>query len=407
MKRFLLILTLYIITLFFCFGQQAGFEGVLEYTIVFKYEQGFREKILMGLKSLGSNDKKLQFFQADSVRFRTYIKQDSIWEEAYLNDEKEIHKINFQAGFHAEVIDHYSGGRTMISNLKALEESLEKNASDPNWRDKIKVSELFNLDYSKLKKLRGSKEIIGGYLSQEYELPFSTPPNSTPYRYWITEELPSDESQQLPYFFNSIFTPKGVILKSEMNAKGIQNHKSIHKITPGPIDPILPRLRSINFGTLDSVQYADQKLNQHLVGKNIELAPTLPDFSFYSVDNNQLESLYSRQNGKFILIDFWATWCAPCLREMPQLAAFQAENAALLEVISLNQGDHRADHVKQMITQHNMTWTQGYAGKVLRAFLNPGKSIPHAILLDSNMRVRWRGNPAGNWDKLAEIIRGN
>jgi hypothetical protein len=92
---------------------------------------------------------------------------------------------------------------------------------------------------------------------------------------------------------------------------------------------------------------------------------------------------------------------------MPQLAAFQAENTAVLEVISLNQGDHRADHVKQMIAQHNMTWTQGYAGKVLKAFLNPGKTIPHAILLDSNMKVRWRGNPAGNWDKLAEIIRGN
>jgi thiol-disulfide isomerase/thioredoxin len=192
-----------------------------------------------------------------------------------------------------------------------------------------------------------------------------------------------------------------------MNTKYGQTHKILRKITPGPIDPILPRLRSLNFGTLDSVQYADQKLNQQLVGKNIEQAPILPDFSFYTVDSNQLENLYSRQNGKFILIEFWATWCGPCLRGMPQLAAFQAENAAVLEVISLNEGDHRADHVKQMIAQHNMTWTQGYAGKLLKAFLNPGKSIPHAILLDSNMKVRWRGNPAGNWDKLAEIIRGN
>ncbi|WP_373553892.1 TlpA family protein disulfide reductase [Haliscomenobacter sp.] len=407
MNKILLACACCFIVPFYSLSQSTGFEGVLEYAIVFKYEPGFREKTVIGLKKLGSTDRQIRFFQADSLRIRTYIKQDSIWEESYLDDDKDIYKINFQAGFHAEIIDHHSGSRTMLSNLKEVEDFLENNTEDPNWRDKIKVSEWFNLDYSKLRKLGRRKEMIGGYLCQEYELPLSTP-NSKPYYYWITEDLPSNESQQIPYFFNPIFTPKGVVLKCDMKAPSIQNQKTIRKITPGPIDPILPRLRSINFGTLDSVQYADQKLNQHLVGKDIEQAPILPNFSFYSVDSNQLESLYSRQNnGKFILIDFWATWCTPCLREMPQLAAFQAENAAILEVISLNQGDHRADQVRQVITQHNMIWTQGYAGKLLKAFLNPGKSIPHAILLDSNLKVRWRGNPAGSWDKLAEIIRGN
>ncbi len=389
------------------YAQNDNFEGLIEYTIIFKRDPDYLQKTINGFRNAGWTERQIKPFYADSIRIRCYIKQDSIWEEQYLNDESGIDKINYQTGFQAEVLDPYSGKRTVFGKTKEYEDHIDKNTNDPNWREKIKVSEWFKTDYSRLKKLARRKEMIQGYLCQVYELPPSIP-DGTPYYYWITEDFTGGEEQQIPYFFNSIFTPKGSIVRHEMNTKYGQTHKILRKITPGPIAPILPRLRSLNFGTLDSVQYADQKLNQHLVGKNIEQAPILPDFSFYTVDSNQLENLYSRQNnGKFILIDFWATWCAPCLREMPQLAAFQAENAALLEVISLNQGDHRADHVKQMITQHNMTWTQGYAGKVQKAFLNPGKSIPHAILLDSNMKVRWRGNPAGNWDKLAEIIRGN
>ncbi len=388
------------------YAQNHTFEGIIEYTIIYKHDPDYLQKTINGFRNAGWTERQIKPFYADSTRIRCYIRQDSIWEEHYLNDEPGIDKINYQAGFQAETIDLYSGNRTIFGKIKEIEDHLDKNTNDPNWRAKIKVGEWFKTDYSRLKKLARRKEMIQGYLCQVYELPPSIP-DGTPYYYWITEDLIGGDEQQIPYFFNSIFTPKGSIIKREIKTKYVQTYKTLQKITPGPIDPILPRLRSLNFGTLDSVQYADQKLNQHLKVKNIEQAPILPDFSFYSVDNNQLESLYSRQNGKFILIDFWATWCAPCLREMPQLAAFQAENAAVLEVISLNEGDHRADHVKQMITQHNMTWTQGYAGKVLKAFLNPGKTIPYAVLLDSNLKVRWRGNPAGNWGKLAELVRGN
>ena len=388
-------------------AQSLVFEGVIEYAVLFKHDPSYLQKTLTGFRNAGWTERQIKPFYADSARIRCYIKQDSIWEEHFFNNETQIDKINYQAGFKAEVLDPYDGSQTVFGKIKEYEDHIDKNTNDPNWREKIKVSEWFKTDYSRLKKLIRRKEMIQGYLCQVYELPPSTP-GGTPYYYWITEDFTGGEEQQIPYFFNSIFTPQGAIVKYEMNTKFSQTHKILRKITPGPIDPILPRLRSLNFGTLDSVQYADQKLNQQLVGKNIEQAPILPDFSFYSVESNQLESLYSRQNdGKFILIDFWATWCAPCLREMPKLAAFQAENAAVLEVISLNEGDHRADHVKQIITQHNMTWTQGYAGKVLKAFLNPGKTIPYAVLLDSNLKVRWRGNLAGNWDKLAELVRGN
>jgi hypothetical protein len=58
------------------------------------------------------------------------------------------------------------------------------------------------------------------------------------------------------------------------------------------------------------------------------------------------------------------------------------------------------------MAENKMSGTQGYAGNLLKAFLNPGKSIPHAILLDPNLKILWSGSPAGNWEKLAALVRG-
>lgn len=75
-----------------------------------------------------------------------------------------------------------------------------------------------------------------------------------------------------------------------------------------------------------------------------ELAPfewheapvALPDLAFTSADGaiTNLTDL----NGQFVLINLWATWCAPCLREMPMLDTLAAEASGPgLKVIALNQ----------------------------------------------------------------------
>jgi thiol-disulfide isomerase/thioredoxin len=404
-----------LITLFSLYGyitnaQSSMFEGIIEYTSILKQDSVFLRKTLTGFRNMGWTERQIRPFSADSTRFRYYIKQDSIWEEKYLSNDKEVYAIKYQAGFYAVILDVENGSRTVLSNEKSIEEyfnGLEKNPDTPNWRDKIKVSEWFKTDYSKLKKVARRREMINGFLCQLYELPPSQLDGDPKY-FWITEEVKGGVAQQLPYFFDQIFSPKGLIVKVVMDTKEIKGESILRKITPGPIAPILPRLRSIDFGNLDSIQYKDEKFNQHLADKKIDDAPRLPDFSFYPVGSNQLDHLHRRlDSGKFVLIDLWGTWCGPCLRELPRLQAFQAEQAALLEVISLNLGDHRADYVQEIMTKHKMSGTQGYAGNLLKAFLNPGQSIPHAILLDPNMKVLWRGNPAGNWEKLAALVRGN
>lgn len=60
-----------------------------------------------------------------------------------------------------------------------------------------------------------------------------------------------------------------------------------------------------------------KKLNFHSAAKDV------PSIGFYTIDGESLQ--LSQYHGQYILLNFWATWCAPCRKEMPQLGALQEE----------------------------------------------------------------------------------
>jgi len=62
-----------------------------------------------------------------------------------------------------------------------------------------------------------------------------------------------------------------------------------------------------------------------------------PDFILYDVDSNKVK--LSDYSGKVVILDFWATWCPPCRRGIPDLISIQSEYKDNLVVIGISLDD--------------------------------------------------------------------
>jgi thiol-disulfide isomerase/thioredoxin len=105
--------------------------------------------------------------------------------------------------------------------------------------------------------------------------------------------------------------------------------------------------------------------------------------------------------GKFLLIDFWATWCPPCRATIPELNAFARKFADRLVVIGVS--DEPEATVRRFNEPHIEYFSTIDTKARMKGILEV-KGIPHVILIDPDGIVRWEGYPLLAGDRLTEQV---
>jgi peroxiredoxin len=107
-----------------------------------------------------------------------------------------------------------------------------------------------------------------------------------------------------------------------------------------------------DLGTLQPVAFENREL---------QVGDRAPDFDVETLDGQKLTLADFR--GRYILLDFWASWCAPCLAEMPGLLAiherFEQDDRFVLVGISL---DDKPGDASAVVKARKLSWLHGFAG---------------------------------------------
>ena len=150
------------------------------------------------------------------------------------------------------------------------------------------------------------------------------------------------------------------------------------------------------------------ELERVRLGEFIPASPPLPApaVSFVDLTGNTVN--LSEFTGKIVLVNLWATWCEPCLREMPSLARMQLRLGDKITVVAVSEDRGGSKTVEPFIDKLELKSIETYLdpkSTAERAFKVQG--LPTSFLIDRQGRILGRVEGAAEWDspELLDILK--
>lgn len=112
---------------------------------------------------------------------------------------------------------------------------------------------------------------------------------------------------------------------------------------------------------------------------------TAPDFTAELVDGSKFS--LSENSGKVILINLWATWCGPCVEEMPAFEKLNNEYGDDVKIVCINCMEAKSD-VNSFVKQNGYTFPIAYDESGAINMKYPTQGIPYTLVVGKDGKVK-------------------
>lgn len=136
----------------------------------------------------------------------------------------------------------------------------------------------------------------------------------------------------------------------------------------------------------------------------VDVGAKAPDFEAVTLFDHEVRSLKEYYKGQVVLVNIWATWCAPCRREMPSLERLHREFGPRgLKIVAINAADPDASDstVKAFADSYGLTFDilrdMPAAGQDSIMAIYKTRGFPESFVIDKNGVIRKKWISEDDW----------
>lgn len=134
--------------------------------------------------------------------------------------------------------------------------------------------------------------------------------------------------------------------------------------------------------------------------EDIVVGGNVGDFSLPTIDGGTLNS--SEFKGQPVVLNFWATWCGNCMKEIPELKQIAAKGDA--KVVSIALDEDGSSVIKPFTEKHDINYTVLVGNEEIFNQFN-GVAIPYTLVLDGSHRITKIFRGIAGKDEIEDELR--
>lgn len=129
-----------------------------------------------------------------------------------------------------------------------------------------------------------------------------------------------------------------------------------------------------------------------------------PEFKLTTLDGKEVAA--ANLKGKVVVVDFWATWCGPCVAEIPGYVALQkkyGKDGLVIIGVSVDRGG--PEKVKKFVEKHGMNYLVAMGDGALAESFGGFDAIPTTFLIDRDGNIRHQKTGAMPHEQYEALVK--